>query len=72
MDMKTVKEWLEGLEEPYRSQAFENVEELNVHPGGVLFAREESLSSALIGAFDWGKSPQGHKYWENIYEKAFI
>ena len=61
--MKKVKDWFEELPEPYRTQAIENStkEELN--------CIEESLTNALSGSFFWFSSPQGQKYWGDLYEK---
>jgi len=57
--MKTIKQWLETLPEPYRSQALENWDGES---------RKVKSSSAAIGsAFKWWKSPEGIKYWENFY-----
>lgn len=63
--IKTVKESLESLPEPYRSQAIENTSDLhlklNSHVNG-------NLSTNLKGAFDWELSPQGFGYWDNFCE----
>lgn len=61
--MKTIKEWLEELPEPYRTQALENVSEYS------LSQKDESLSEALKGAFTWIFTPQGHYYWMDLRDK---
>lgn len=61
--MKTIKEWLEELPEPYRSQALKNVHK------HLLTAKDESLSEALNGAFTWKNTPQGHDYWMDLRDK---
>ena len=60
--MKTVKEWLETLDEPYRSQALENLN-MNIEYADIL---EPSLADALSGAFTWKGTPQGHDYWSKL------
>lgn len=58
--MKTVKEWLETLDEPYRSQALENLDE---EYGDMI---EPNLAEALWGAFVWDDTPQGNDYWRDF------
>lgn len=59
--MKTIKQWLETLPEPYRGQALANLE------------KEESdhiVSSdceAVNWAFNWGESPEGFEHWYAVY-----
>lgn len=60
--MKTIREWLEELPEPYRTQAIENTED------ELLLERVESLKKAVKCAFIWNKSPQGHEYWSELHE----
>lgn len=36
---------------------------------GRIYIKKTSLSSALSGAFVWITSPEGHEYWETIYQK---
>jgi len=59
--MKTIKEWLSELPEPYRSQALENT------AVDTLDENEGNLSMALHEAFDWETSLQGHNYWRILY-----
>lgn len=58
---KTNREWLSQLEEPYRTQALVNT------CMGNLKKSEESLERALISAFVWSETPQGHAYWKEIH-----
>jgi hypothetical protein len=61
--MKTIREHFEQLQEPFRSQALENLRRLpaNINPD------DESLSEALAAGFWWGDSPQGYQYWKDVY-----
>ena len=59
--MKTIKEWLEELPEPYRSQALENAEKEKSLEG-----LEPSLGQALLAGFRWSNTNQGHAYWGEL------
>ena len=61
---KTIKEWLETLPEPIRTEALENA-----YNSAIGYLRH-SLSSALSDAFWWADSIQGSDYWEDIYDRA--
>ena len=61
---ETVKEWLETLPEPYRSQAIKN----NNYSGNNRQVR--ALADAIDSAFDWDITDEGQDYWEEVYEKA--
>ncbi len=65
--MKTVREWLECLPEPYRGQALANAEKSNMLDG-----RHESLYDALSSAFYWEGSPQGHDYWSEYSSTVYV
>jgi hypothetical protein len=56
---KTIKEWIEEAEEPYRTQMLNNTSE------DTLKDKAESLLDALYGAFIWENSPEEHEYWSN-------
>lgn len=61
--MKTIREWLEELPEPYRTQALENASWKRLN-------RNVALQYiALSRAFSWALSTQGDKYWRDLYEK---
>jgi len=62
--MKTVKEWLETLPEPYRTQALENAIKSKLDDSSPDFG------SAVIMGFIWEKSPQGWDYWNKIFIRA--
>lgn len=57
---KTIREWLETLPEPYRSDALGNA------PKSVLHITYRCLDHAISGAFLWSRTPQGYCYWESI------
>jgi hypothetical protein len=58
--MKTIKEWLEELPEPYRSQALENTGDSDGE------MEVKSLVTALECAFLWISSSQGYHYWSQL------
>ena len=59
---KTVIDWFNCLDEPYKSQAIEN---LTIKPESEF----DSLNMALLGAFSWLKTNQGNHYWYKLWEK---
>lgn len=60
---KTIKEWFETLEEPYRTQALFNIPE-KLKSGEV-----DCLSFALAIGFVWEDSPEEDEYWKELYDK---
>lgn len=63
--MKTIREWLEELPEPYRSQALENAMKYN--PTDIdKTPIYQTLTCALRESFIWGQTEQGYKYWSDI------
>lgn len=60
-NQKTIKEWLEELEEPYRSQALKNLKEGRSPVVSKVMVC--SLSEALHGAFFYLNTKEGHQYW---------
>lgn len=66
--MKTIKEWLETLPEPYRAQALKNIAEHPFDDKTDLTTPVESLAEA-IDSFEWFATEEGHDYWEELYEK---
>jgi hypothetical protein len=59
--MKTIREWLEELPEPYRMQAFNNAtSDLDI--------QVVSLSLALMKSFIFNASKEGCEYWVKISE----
>lgn len=67
---KTIKEWLEGLEEPYRGQALENLR-ISDEKDGIITSDciLESVTDAVLKAFIWEDSNEGYRYWCDLFEK---
>lgn len=62
--MKTIREYLEMLNEPERSEAIENTKkDINDE------SYSNSTNECLLGAFIWEETKQGNSYWYNIYNK---
>lgn len=59
--MKTIREWLSELPEPYKGQALANMDPLEAEK------EREDITSALDLAFVWAKSPEGWGYWHAYY-----
>ena len=57
---KTIRQWLNELDEPYRTQA------LVLTPMRNLDKMVPSKLDALHSAFIWGDTPQKHKYWKKL------
>jgi len=55
------KEWLNKLPQSYRSKALENWNGVD--------SSHINLPIALACAFDWEKSPQGRRYWNEIWNE---
>ena len=65
--MKTAIEHFNTLPEPYKSEA---LEALNIFPLYIKLGVNEKYATILIAlthSFQWGKTPQGFEYWENLY-----
>lgn len=60
--LKTIKQWYLDLPEPVRTQALKNVEDAKRSGEPA-----DDLPDALISGFHWYSSPEGGKYWDNIY-----
>lgn len=69
-ETKTIREWLEELEEPYKSQAIQNAENESEYNDYLDEARD-SLAGAVLGAFTWEYSPEGDKYWSDLYDTLY-
>jgi hypothetical protein len=63
---KTVKERFEELPEPYRTQVFENVKDTEDYDETFPC---DSIEDALISSFTWASTPEGHDYWQELYNK---
>ena len=59
---KTIRQWLEEIPEPYRTQAIENAHDCSL---GYI---TETSRDGLFAAFTWQGSPQGHDYWIDFAE----
>lgn len=66
---KTVREWLEELPEPYRSQAMDNLVKYPLPKSRTLFS---NIGDALLYGFDWDLTPQGFSYWHRIKHGIII
>lgn len=64
--MKTIREWLEELPEPYRTQALENFD-----IEGIDNILVSTLADAINKGFIWFTTPQGEPYWFNIHRKIY-
>lgn len=65
MSRKTIRLWLESLEEPYKTQVLENI--ASSRPQS-LDDTASSISSAINLSMDWSRTPQGHEYWQTIHD----
>jgi hypothetical protein len=63
---KTAKKWFEELNEPYRSQAIESINNDLFDEIDDVNLVYDSLEDALYGAFTWDKTTQGSDYWINL------
>jgi len=61
---KTIKEWLETLPEPYRTEALDETKPRDSRQVS------ESLVKAICDAFSWSQSEQGSGYWNEVAERA--
>lgn len=66
MEKKTIKEWLEMMKEPYKSQAL-----INLSPSQI-DRTVGSISVALYIGFTWRETPEGHDYWMGIHIQSSI
>jgi hypothetical protein len=69
--MKTYVEWFNELPEPYRTQALENV-----RGGGCAHSSRYdesemfvSMAQAITSTIHWSATPQGHEYWNELYDR---
>lgn len=58
-----ISKWLETLEEPYRTQALQNFE-----ASGLDDDLCENSLEALYAAFEWYKTPEGARYWNDFMD----
>lgn len=63
---KTIKQWLQELEEPYRTQALEHAKAYGINTN-----IESSLDQALLAGFIWEDTLQGWDYWNDVRQDIF-
>ena len=63
--MKTIRNWLDQLKEPERSEALSNMRPIGMK------SSSDSLEDAVADAFHWRDTPQGDSYWNNIYQALY-
>lgn len=59
MATKTIKEWFNTVEQPYREQLLNNT------PKQIQNLERNSLQEAISGGFIWQYSEEGQKYWSD-------
>jgi hypothetical protein len=59
-------DWLMQLPEPYSTQAIENCRSFDADR---LQRDEDNMSGAINASMHWERTPQGHPYWKEIYDK---
>lgn len=59
--MKTIKQHLETLKEPYKTRAINNTSNNN------LKLKRISTSLAIYDAFTWSNTPEGSDYWRSLF-----
>lgn len=62
--MKTQLEWFKQAKadgHEWADKAIENL--INSYEQ----IKDTSLANALLGAFEWCESPEGHEFWRNIH-----
>ena len=57
---KTIKQWLNTLDEPYKSKALKQTNE------DILNLYCNSLLNSLYQMFDWESSEEGLEYWSDL------
>lgn len=61
---RSIEWWLNRLPSPYKEKAISN-REANVSRS---LNSAESFTEAITVAFGWGGSPEGDKYWRDLYK----
>jgi hypothetical protein len=67
--MKTIKEWLETLPEPYRKLALNNLETKPM-VFECAISQRATITEALFDAFYWNESPERADFWFDIHTRA--
>lgn len=65
--MSKLENVLKQLPEPYASQAIANTDKDILKYADHL----DTPIKAIIGAFSWDQSPEGHFYWMNLHTELF-
>lgn len=58
-ESKSYREWLKLLPSPYREEAFSK----EINEGEI-----NSLKDAIVCAFNWGETTEGHQYWSDLHD----
>lgn len=70
---KPIREWFDSMQEPERSQVFENTKAdsavWEMDNDEFLQVPVSSLNEALRGSFVFMRTPQGGSYWNEITKK---
>lgn len=62
--MKTILQWMQELPESQRKQALHN---MTLYPYMPHSTEVDSLKSALLRAFVWGRGNGTAQYWSDVY-----
>lgn len=62
---KLIREWFEELDEPYRTKALNNHFNPESSQNTDIFV--SNLNDAIVLGFRASKTPEGIKYWQNVY-----
>lgn len=63
---KTIKQWLSELPDGYRERALAN---MYAEAGDIYKA---SMGGAILGFREWYETPQGHDFWNAVYDHYTI
>lgn len=64
--MKTIREWLSELPEPYRSQALDYENQQSSCWDVLVKCKSDALSLGLV----WWKTKEGYDYWDTVFSKV--
>lgn len=66
METKTVREWFNTAEQPYKDKLFANTKD------NILEVSKTSLAQAVSGAFPWDESPEKYDYWRDYVDSIRV
>lgn len=66
--MKTIKQWIEELPEPYKTQAFANADKCKDKDTVDVMKLVSNPMSAISSIFYFWETPEGGPYWQNYIE----